>query len=53
LAEIAEQLIDFIRTHISAIGGLTPARKLAAVERWFRGLAAAVRWILALRPYSL
>jgi len=28
---IAEQLIDYIRTHISAIGGLTPARKLAAL----------------------
>jgi len=28
---IAEQLIDFIRTHITAIGGLTPARKLAAL----------------------
>jgi mannonate dehydratase len=28
---IAEQLIDYIRTHITAIGGLTPARKLAAL----------------------
>lgn len=28
---IAEQLIDFVRAHLSAIGGLTPARKLAAL----------------------
>ncbi len=28
---IVEQLIDYIRVHISAIGGLTPARKLAAL----------------------
>jgi mannonate dehydratase len=28
---VSEQLIDFIRAHISAIGGLTPARKLAAL----------------------
>ena len=27
---VSEQLIDFIRTHISQIGGISPARKLAA-----------------------
>jgi mannonate dehydratase len=28
---VSEQLIDFIRAHVSAIGGLTPARKLATL----------------------
>jgi mannonate dehydratase len=32
---ITERLIDFIRVHISQIGGLTPARKLAALSEWF------------------
>ncbi|MEO2020071.1 MAG: enolase C-terminal domain-like protein, partial [Fuerstiella sp.] len=32
---IHEQLIDFIRVHLSDIGGLTPARKLAALCEYF------------------
>ena len=32
---ITERLIDFIRVHISQIGGLTPARKLAALSEFF------------------
>ena len=32
---IAGQLIDFIRVHLSAIGGITPARKLAALAGSF------------------
>ncbi len=32
---VAEQLIDFVRAHISAIGGITPARKLAALAEAF------------------
>jgi len=32
---ISERLIDFIRIHISQIGGLTPARKVAALCEWF------------------
>ena len=33
---ITERLIDFIRVHISQIGGLTPARKIAALAEWFQ-----------------
>lgn len=32
---ITEQLIDFIRAHLSQLGGLTPARKLAALCETF------------------
>jgi mannonate dehydratase len=32
---ITERLIDFIRSHISQLGGLTPARKLAALGEAF------------------
>ena len=33
---ITERLIDFIRVHLSQIGGLTPARKLATLAEWFQ-----------------
>ena len=32
---VVEQLIDFVRSHISQLGGITPARKLAAVCETF------------------
>lgn len=32
---ISERLIDFIRVHLSQIGGLSPARKLAAFAEFF------------------
>jgi len=33
---ISNRLIDFIRVHISQVGGLTPARKIAALAEWFQ-----------------
>ncbi len=33
---ISERLIDFIRVHLSQIGGLTPARKLATLAECFQ-----------------
>ena len=33
---ISERLIDFIRVHISQVGGLTVARKIAALAEWFQ-----------------
>jgi mannonate dehydratase len=33
---ISERLIDFIRVHISQVGGLTVARKMAALSEWFQ-----------------
>ncbi len=32
---VRERLIDFMRAHVSAIGGITPARKLAILCEWF------------------
>ena len=32
---VTERLIDYMRVHISQIGGLTPARKLAVLCEWF------------------
>ncbi|MBM3824112.1 MAG: starvation-sensing protein RspA [Verrucomicrobia bacterium] len=33
---IAERLIDFIRVHISQVGGISVARKIAALSEWFQ-----------------
>ena len=32
---VTERLIDYMRVHVSQIGGLSPARKLAALCEWF------------------
>ena len=32
---ITDRLIDFIRVHITQVGGFTPARKLATLGEWF------------------
>jgi mannonate dehydratase len=32
---ISEKLIDFIRVHISMVGGLTPMEKIATLAEWF------------------
>ena len=32
---MSERLIDFIRVHLSQVGGLTVARKIAALGEWF------------------
>ena len=32
---VTDRLIDYMRVHISQIGGLSPARKLAALCEWF------------------
>jgi mannonate dehydratase len=36
LGLISERLIDFIRVHISQVGGLSVARKIAALAEWFQ-----------------
>ncbi len=33
---ISEHLIDFIRVHLSQVGGLSVARKIAALAEWFQ-----------------
>ena len=33
---ISDRLIDFIRVHISQVGGLSVARKMAALAEWFQ-----------------
>jgi len=33
---ISERLIDFIRVHVSQVGGLSVARKMAALAEWFQ-----------------
>ena len=33
---ISQRLIDFIRVHISQVGGLTAARKIATLAEWFQ-----------------
>ena len=49
---IADRLIDFIRIHISQIGGLSMARKVAALCEFFgvEDRLARTRRLLAGRP---
>jgi mannonate dehydratase len=63
---ISERLIDFIRVHLSHVGGLSVARKIAALAEWFQvrtawhgpdacpvGYAAALHLDLAVHNFGV
>lgn len=52
LALIENKLIDYIRCHISAIGGLTPARKIAAIAE-VHGVRTAWHGPLDISPIGM